>query len=122
NPNSKDFVVYKNEVHRDKLGNHLIELCSDYYTLLMDSKASQSPETIEAEDNNAAEEVQLVYQCKNCLSIYDKTYGDEANGIAPGTDFETITEYICPVCESSKLNFVQVEKKVTGYKLLSIDL
>ena len=49
-----------------------------------------------------------VYQCKNCLSIYDDTYGDELNGIAPGMLFESLTEYCCPTCDSPKEDFMLV--------------
>lgn len=117
NPNSKDFVVYKTEVYKDKLSNYLIELCDLYYGSLTNKNASAGPEAAEAKDHDNADETQLVYQCKKCLSIYDKAYGDEVNGIVPGIDFETITDYLCPVCESSKLSFRKVEKKPSGYQV-----
>jgi rubredoxin len=117
NPNSKDFVVFKSNVHRNKLGKYLIELCRIYYILLSDNNISRDSEKDETEDSGVAETAYMVHQCENCLSIYDEAYGDEYNAIPPGTDFETIGDYFCPVCESPKLNFLKVEKKVSGYQL-----
>jgi rubredoxin len=53
----------------------------------------------------------MIYQCKNCFSVYDKTYGDVANGIEINTPFETIINYSCPVCESLKEDFLLITKR-----------
>jgi rubredoxin len=112
NPNSKDFVIYKTEVSRNKLGGQLIKLCNYFYSLLIDNHVSPVKDIIEAEKEQFEDKLDLVYQCKNCLSIYDKAYGDTMNGVAINTDFETLTDYVCPVCESTKESFLPVAKKV----------
>jgi rubredoxin len=114
NPNSKDFIVYKKEVPTNKLGRHLIKLSNYFYTLLIDNRTSPMPEMADVSEVEIDAAANKVYQCKNCLSIYDKTYGDITNGIAIDTDFELLSKYSCPVCESPKESFVMIEKK--GYQ------
>lgn len=115
NPNSKDYVTYQEKVQRIDLGRCLIELCNHFYSILIDDNIAMSELTNDA-DNKKAEETHHVYQCKSCFSIYDKTYGDVVNDIAPGTDFETLAAYSCPVCDSSKDSFIRVESKVSLVK------
>lgn len=47
------------------------------------------------------------YICKVCATIYDPEIGDSEEGIPSGTFFEDLPEYwVCPICGSSKDNFV----------------
>jgi rubredoxin len=114
NPNSKDFITFKQEVVADELGEQLIELCNNFYGLLINNNPSLAAEVIETEDN-VSKQAETIYQCKNCLSIYDKAYGDAFNGIAINTDFELLSDYSCPVCDSPKKDFLMIEKKVSLY-------
>lgn len=112
NPNSKDLVVYKERLPAGSLGKMLIELCDSYYGLLSDGNALlHQGEALDAEMENHIETV-ILYQCQNCLSVYDKNYGDHINGAPAGTDFKTIRDYVCPVCESSSDCFTAVEQQV----------
>ena len=46
------------------------------------------------------------YVCTICGYEYDEALGDEANGIAPGTKWEDVSEdYLCPVCGVDKSQF-----------------
>ncbi len=112
NPNSKDFVIYKEELSANALGSQLIALCDSYYGLLSDNGLLLHPEnTGDMETENDIETVEF-YQCKNCLSIYDKNYGDPINGVPVGTDFKTIEDYKCPVCESPADFFLAITKQI----------
>lgn len=115
NPNSKDFIAYKTEVSTKKLGHYLIKLCNHFYSLLIDNNTPLMHEMADVPEDKMDANANKVYQCKNCLSIYDKTYGDVANGIAIDTDFDTISNYLCPVCESPKESFIMIEKKAFQY-------
>jgi rubredoxin len=110
NPNSKDFAMYKENLSASALGCSLIELCNFYYGLLSDNNILSHQDT-EVEIENHIETIEL-YQCKNCLSIYDKSYGDPINNIPIGTAFKNIENYICPVCESTADCFMAIEKQV----------
>jgi rubredoxin len=109
NPNSKDFISYKQNVEKDELPPHLMQLCDLFYT-----RETQQFNTIETDafeqDESSAPITVSVYQCKSCLSVYDKTFGDEVNDIAPGVDFDDVIDYTCPVCDAPKNNFEPVNQ------------
>jgi len=113
NPNSKDFVSYKTEVKPAELGRHLIELCKGFYARMIDNSSVRATQLIDANNDDASRETHVVYQCKNCLSIYDEAYGDIVNGIAANIAFDLLDTYLCPVCESPKHDFMPVEKKTS---------
>jgi rubredoxin len=49
------------------------------------------------------------YQCSNCLTVYDKKYGDPLANIPPGILFEDLpVTYVCNVCNSPKKFFVEM--------------
>lgn len=113
NPNSKDYVTYQEKVLKTDLGQRLIELCNHFYGILIDDNISLP---VDSDNKNIEQETHHVYQCKSCFSIYDQTYGDIVNDIAPGIDFETLTTYSCPVCDSSKDSFMRMESRVSVAK------
>ena len=48
----------------------------------------------------------MKYVCQLCGYVYDPKKGDPENGIAPGTDFEDISEdWLCPLCGAMKEDF-----------------
>jgi rubredoxin len=47
----------------------------------------------------------MLYQCNCCLTRYDKAYGDPVNNIEKGTEFTSLTDYVCPVCEAPMSEF-----------------
>src|SRR3569833_463690 len=105
NPNNKDFITYKGGLDIADLASNLADLCEYYYTIsVKDTYLVTSAE--QAKGGDEKKDHRPVYQCKNCLSIYDEKYGDELNGISAGTRFEGIESYTCPVCESAKADFV----------------
>ncbi|MEN0053115.1 MAG: rubredoxin domain-containing protein [Mucilaginibacter sp.] len=109
NPNSKEYITFQEQVAKHDLGQCLIQLCNHFYDTLFDQNLLQPSASSEILDPKTDTEIHHIYQCQNCFSIYDKTYGDGA-GIAPGIDFETLNDYSCPTCESSKDSFVRLEK------------
>ncbi|MCL4137026.1 UNVERIFIED_CONTAM: hypothetical protein GTU68_014554 [Idotea baltica] len=49
---------------------------------------------------------EIVYQCKDCLTVYNSVYGDITQDIAPNTKFENLPEaYVCSLCEAPKSSF-----------------
>ncbi|OUJ71100.1 rubredoxin domain-containing protein [Hymenobacter crusticola] len=110
NPNSKDFISFRQKVNRESLSWYLIQLCNQFYELQTSEDLGLS--TFYAEEP-AAEPAEspvapTLYQCTRCLTIYDQTYGDELNEVAPGTPFEAIVSYCCPTCEAPKEAFAVV--------------
>jgi rubredoxin len=111
NPNNKDFVIYKEDLEVENLAPSLADLCEYYYSISAKDTSVIDPKK---HSQDAAEKInhRLVHQCKNCLSIYDERYGDELNGISAGTRFESIENYACPLCESTKEEFAVIEAVV----------
>ncbi len=51
------------------------------------------------------------YRCTLCGYIYDPAKGDPANGVEPGTAFESLPDdWVCPECGAAKSEFEPVEK------------
>jgi rubredoxin len=109
NPNTKQYTIYKRRVKRPDLTRLLGDLCAHYYHVAQSKKKVSMPTHHDKIEVAAADD--LLYQCKHCLTVYDKTYGDEPNGISAGTLFADISTYNCPVCEADKSNFELVEKR-----------
>ena len=46
------------------------------------------------------------YICNICGWIYDPAEGVAEDGIAPGTDFESLPDsFVCPICQAPKNEF-----------------
>ncbi|MFT2010676.1 rubredoxin [Pontibacter sp. 13R65] len=111
NPNSKDFISFRKDVRRPELSNFIIELCNYYYELQSEPDLMANAVYLENEVLTEAAEPEKpkVYQCRNCFTIYDETYGDAVNEIAVGTPFEKLETYCCPTCEAPKEDFKLIE-------------
>lgn len=103
NPNSKEYTSYKKDVKVDDIGPALIALCDSYYQQCISEKPV--PKSSKDDEPSVSQPRRDIYQCMHCKTLYDSTYGDEENNIAPGTDFQTIDTYTCPVCGSGKDSF-----------------
>lgn len=54
-----------------------------------------------------------VYQCVDCITVYDATYGNQAQGIAANTAFEDLpADYLCSVCDGAKSDFKAIIMEV----------
>ena len=52
----------------------------------------------------------MKYACALCGYVYKVEKGDVESGIAPGTDFEDISEeWTCPLCGAAKEDFEALE-------------
>jgi rubredoxin len=62
---------------------------------------------------HSSDERVSLYQCSNCLTIYDEKLGDPESDISPGTVFEDLPEnYQCSVCNSSRRYFIPLKGKL----------
>ncbi len=49
------------------------------------------------------------YRCTICDYIYDPAEGDPANGVPPGTPFESLPDgWVCPICGVDKDGFEKI--------------
>lgn len=106
NPTHIAYQTYARGVGKEMIPTLLIELSKLYFRQLNPEKEQV------AEVKQEAHTAGLItsYQCSNCLTVYDKKYGDPASKIPAGVSFEDLPEtYTCHVCDSEKKYFVPVE-------------
>ncbi|MBO2012527.1 rubredoxin [Hymenobacter negativus] len=106
NPNSRDFILFRQLVQRESLGWYLAELCHQFYAQLGTVPSEELPpiaadETLTVPPINAV----VLPRCRHCLSVYDAVYGDPAQGIMPGTAWQVLAAYVCPTCEAPAADF-----------------
>lgn len=102
NANNSEYFTYAQGVKKEIIPALLIELSKIYFRQLNPEK---DLETTKSKKKSLNLET-LSYQCTNCLTIYDKKFGDPSANIAPGTPFEKLPDhYRCHVCESGKEYF-----------------
>lgn len=110
NPNSKEYISYLQQIKPEELSVNLMKLCGDFYAREIDN----IPIGINyiPDETNSQPDKTIIYQCKNCLTRYDKEYGDCVKEIDKGVDFEDLANYTCPVCEASKEDFSLIESNL----------
>lgn len=110
-PNTREYIIYVQDVDKVELPALLMELSKMYFDQLGDKNTEETnPIKPEKEVVNSQ-----VNQCRNCLNIYDPAYGDMQQNIEPGVKFEDLPkDYVCPLCEAPKANFEEIifEKQV----------
>lgn len=106
NPNDIAYLTYSRDVRKEIIPAILIELSKLYYRQLNPEK-----QQVEKSKEQEASKSVASYQCSNCLSIYDKRYGDALANIPPGIPFEELPDsYKCHVCDSPKKYFVAMRE------------
>jgi rubredoxin len=107
NPNNFLYLTYARGVKREIIPALLIELSKLYFRQLNPEKEKANETKKEELHVNGSA---TSFQCSNCLTIYDKKYGDPIFNIPPGIAFEKLPEnYKCHVCDSPKRHFVAVK-------------
>jgi rubredoxin len=113
NPNSKEFVSYKVSVKRGNLCKHLMALCDSFYELLIDNAVLKDPEIAIANSVEVKEAFDMIYQCKNCFTIYDSASITPDGGQATLSAFEKLESYLCTVCDAPKEDFILIKKRIS---------
>ncbi|GAA4303665.1 rubredoxin domain-containing protein [Aestuariibaculum suncheonense] len=104
-PNTREYIMHVQDVDKVELPGLLMELSKLYFEQL----GTEYDKEVEKDIKKEVHEEE-VYQCKECLTIYDQIYGDITQHISPNTAFENLPEsYECSLCEAPKSSF---EKKV----------
>lgn len=120
NPNERTGFAFSKDNPRFSLAEQLRRAILSFYKyhsekgeIVITASEKKESVTIEIKD-------ETVYQCKNCLTVYDERIGDPEYGIDPGTVFQQLPDsFCCSVCEAPKENFVPVKKKQSDYRPFS---
>lgn len=105
NPNSRDFVPFRQRVQRERLGWYLTELCHQFYAQMCAETALPEAPASSAIEPLSVLIVSPLPRCRHCLTVYDAVYGDPAQGVEAGTPWAEINNYQCPTCEAPAANF-----------------
>ncbi|MEN7548454.1 rubredoxin [Rapidithrix thailandica] len=101
NPNQREVNVFASSVVKEDLPPLLMELSKLYYQQL-EKEQGTLPEKQREKETTYRE----VYQCGECLSVYDEEFGDPDGGIVPATVFADLPEdYQCALCQAPKASF-----------------
>jgi rubredoxin len=108
NPNNPSKTLFARNIRKSNITVKLLELFKMYYETLHEIETI----TIIDQPKPLKPSISIeVYQCKHCLTIYDERYGDEFSNIKPLTSFNSLDEnYTCPVCDSSKTDFIKINE------------
>lgn len=105
-PNTKDYIPYVTNIEQQDLPNVLMKLSQMYFEELNSATITKSTKKSSPTLNTSHTEI---YQCKNCLTVYDEKLGDPIQNIVANTKFEALPEnYECDVCGSSKNDFTKI--------------
>jgi rubredoxin len=103
NPNTVTYLTYAKHVRKEVIPSLLVELSKLYFRQLNPEK---EPSRELRDEPQTSRNTLPVYQCSNCLTVYDPRYGDELAGIPPGVSFAALPEtYRCHVCDTEKRYF-----------------
>ena len=117
NPNSSEYILFRNQVEKEYLGTYLVSLCKLFYESKAEVIVAAQPEL--NKPNISQETLVLLYQCKHCSTVYDPQTGDPTNGVIAGTDFNDLpANYECPLCESPLEDFKVMAPLHTTLKVL----
>jgi rubredoxin len=100
-PNTRQYITHVQDVDKVELPGLLMELSQLYF----DQLGSEKEEKVKVELKKETKELE-VYQCQDCFTVYDETFGDITQNIAPATLFNKLSEtYKCSLCEAPITNF-----------------
>ena len=109
-PNTRTYKTYAQDVDQVELPNLLMELSQLYFEQLNEDQVQYQSKFETIKEENAHLPSGNLYQCSDCLTIYDPTYGDAKAGIDAGTLFEDLPDdYCCPTCEADKNTFKKLD-------------
>jgi rubredoxin len=105
NPNNIVYHTYSKGIKKEIIPAVLIELSKLYFRQLNPEKEKSE----EAKPQPVLNGKIRLYQCSNCLTVYDEKYGDPEASVSPGVSFDHLPDtYKCHVCDSPKKYFVPV--------------
>ncbi len=111
NPNSSNYILFREAVKKEHLDTYLISVCKYYYEMLSEETNDTVIDFTSPVDEPGTEIPGIVYQCPHCLTIYDEAEGDQSAKIQVGTVFADLPDtYCCSLCEAPKEDFIAIEK------------
>ncbi|WP_019386516.1 rubredoxin domain-containing protein [Arenitalea lutea] len=109
-PNTQEYIMHVQDVDKVELPGLLMELSQLYFEQLGNEPEQETVKTIIKETTE-----EEVYQCSECMTVYNESYGDITQEILPNTPFKSLPNtYECSVCDAPLSSF---EKKMLKTKM-----
>jgi rubredoxin len=107
-PATLTYITYARAVRKEMIPALLIELSKLYFRQLNPDKELaadvSAPPTVDSLADQAP-----IYQCVNCLTVYDERLGDAVSGIEAGMTFASLpATFVCHVCGAGKDEFRKI--------------
>lgn len=103
-PNTQAYETYCQDVDKMEIPPLLLELSKKYYDQL--GQAQPGPDIMTSIPTIPVNR-EDIFQCRECLTIYDSRYGDPSQDVPENTLFQNLDpQYQCPVCQSPKEDFL----------------
>lgn len=118
NPNERTGFAFSRNNLRIWLPERIRRLLHLFYTHQSTSLKSLVPAIAKKEPVQHIEKKRVVYQCKDCMTVYDPQRGEPENNIPAGTAFDQLSNYQCSTCEAPAKDFVAVEEAALGLQTI----
>ncbi|WP_405205901.1 rubredoxin [Aquimarina sp. LLG6339-5] len=109
NPNTRQYIVYAQDIDQMDLPGILLELTKTYFQNLGEGDEESFAGITSKKEKTEIE----VFQCQECQTIYDPLVGDAVSAIPAGTKFSELPDsYCCALCEASKDSFEKMTLEI----------
>jgi rubredoxin len=99
------WIEFAGRVSSQELVDTLIRLCRMYYEQSGVANGSSL-----AEEPIVLSPTHTLYQCRDCLTVYDPVYSDNWTGKDAAIPFDALPQtYTCSTCDAPKTNFILLE-------------
>lgn len=120
NPNERTGFIFSSNNPKILLAEQLRRSIVAFYNHRAIVNKHKEKPAKPVKDLPAERSTEFVYQCTHCFTVYDENSGEPDRGIEPGTLFSNLpSEYSCPLCESSKDDFIKTDKIKLSLPLVS---
>jgi rubredoxin len=115
NPNERTEEIFSSGNPKLVLAEQLRRAVLKYYNYRADITKKTAVVAAQLKQGNEKKQEEFVYQCTNCLSVYDPAAGEPGKAIAAGTAFDKLPEdYVCSVCDTGKENYKKIQRSALG--------
>jgi rubredoxin len=111
NPNERTEEIFSRGNPRMLLPEQLRRAILKYYQYRAAALKNELPDELDTAKPKEIKKEEWIYQCGDCLTVYDPVLGDPDNQVPANTAFEELSAgYTCAVCEAKKENFSRIPK------------
>jgi len=111
NPNERTGEIFSRSNPSFLLPEQLRRSIFKFYKYRLNTIKNGSQKQVFQAEESIKKDGDFLYQCTNCLTVYNERIGEVENKIAPGTAFINLPDdYCCALCEGGKENFVKIDQ------------